>query len=923
MTSEYATGGVLPLAVLCKQSIITKCSQEFDFQFIKDSLIRDNIPDYNGYCTAKARSAGVSVQPKTKILFQPLIDESPTDTSTMLTAMEDAEKITNAAGQKYTLFTVDQQLYAIVLNIIWSNPERLTYFVPRLGGMHWLTSFIGACGSLMKGSGLSQHLSSAFAGVEKMLTGKKFPMNMRALRLNMLEILRGYVDISNIHTYNDLISVLNDLASKSTLAKHWITNLIKPVLLMMLYVRAEREGEFALHLYACKMMMPYFFAAKHINYARYGICYLNSMEKLPESVLGPFMKGEHVMRHQPGIWNAIWSDMLIETSYMKVGKGPVGVIGFTTSPVTMKLWAKSMHAETAYISELHSCRGESNSEQITHKMENESRIKSDEADRLKLRTFLSNCIHPLNIESHTENLLCNIWTGEIAGKEVNVHNSVSLGIKMMSDFKKELPHGFRKAISSSVITMPDGKKRKRGTSNETYNTDVIFSRVIYLMSIGQLEFEHLFSYELAPFPTALCHQSGDPRYTQSKSDLKNLLQSKISSRNLNFDSIIIDGNAMLHSAIHWPKGADVSKLIEGIGSYIFQLLTNCDIYLIFDRYYNFSIKSDTRQERRGAFLKDHKFTENTPLPSKEAALASTKNKVQLIEIIANRLLTAAASHNTINKLIITSANPTPTQIHLGIITERADLATTHEEADVIIPMQVEAAIAEGKKDIAIYCEDTDVFVLISYIHHKHSWKSNVYMKGFSKDSDVISISNTVQNHHKIMPSLPACHIISGCDTVPQMFRIGKTKATHALKTAPLLKFMDKDATKNEYMSEAKTFVARCYGCSETSSSENRQRIWKRKTVTAKITSKGPELRSLPPTDECLELNIARARFQAMIWESSLDGSPPNMDPCEVIFRFFLKKEKPTNKPICQIWGKQYKIKGFIFNNSKYVSKMTL
>ena len=157
---------------------------------------------------------------------------------------------------------------------------------------------------------------------------------------------------------------------------------------MMMFVKAEREGDFTLHLLCCKMMMPYFFAAKHVNYARYGICYINTMEKLPPEVLNQFMKGEHVMRHQEGIWNAIWSDMIIETSYMKIGKGPAGVIGFTTSTTTMSVWAKSMHAQTTYLSELHSCSGGKISQEITHKMESKARIDADEVDRSKLRFYL-------------------------------------------------------------------------------------------------------------------------------------------------------------------------------------------------------------------------------------------------------------------------------------------------------------------------------------------------------------------------------------------------------------------------------------------------------------------------------------------------------------------------------------------------------
>ena len=72
-----------------------------------------------------------------------------------------------------------------------------------------------------------------------------------------------------------------------------------------------------------------FFSAGHQNYACYGLYYLRSMESLPDEVLTRFMKGEHVMRHQAGYWNDIWSDMSIETTFMRYGKGPGGVIGLT------------------------------------------------------------------------------------------------------------------------------------------------------------------------------------------------------------------------------------------------------------------------------------------------------------------------------------------------------------------------------------------------------------------------------------------------------------------------------------------------------------------------------------------------------------------------------------------------------------------
>ena len=143
-------------------------------------------------------------------------------------------------------------------------------------------SFVGAVGKLMKNSGLDLLMKSAFAGVEKMLIGKKFPMNVRALRIVVIELLRS---IMNNHTTEDqFYSTLNDLARKSKLAKHWIQNLIEPVFLMMMYVRAEREGDIGLHLYACRKMIPYFFAAGHWNYARDSLVYIRSMEKLPNDL---------------------------------------------------------------------------------------------------------------------------------------------------------------------------------------------------------------------------------------------------------------------------------------------------------------------------------------------------------------------------------------------------------------------------------------------------------------------------------------------------------------------------------------------------------------------------------------------------------------------------------------------------------------
>ena len=156
----------------------------------------------------------------------------------MLTAMCNLEKISKDAGQSFSMLTSNQQLFRVMLYVIWENPPRWVGSVQRIGGMHWIMSFVGSAGKLVENSGLAQLMMSSFAGVEKMLTGKKFPMNIRALRFVVAELLHGHME--GMLKYHDLSKFL-EVSAKSNLAEHWVCNLIKPVLLMMLYVRAEKE----------------------------------------------------------------------------------------------------------------------------------------------------------------------------------------------------------------------------------------------------------------------------------------------------------------------------------------------------------------------------------------------------------------------------------------------------------------------------------------------------------------------------------------------------------------------------------------------------------------------------------------------------------------------------------------------------------
>ena len=77
--------------------------------------------------------------------------------------------------------------------------------------------------------------------------------------------------VQSVISYDDLTEKLKVMGENSNTAKVWVDAFVIPMLTVLIYIRAEKEGEWLLHLHAVKQMLPYFFAAGHHNYARYAM----------------------------------------------------------------------------------------------------------------------------------------------------------------------------------------------------------------------------------------------------------------------------------------------------------------------------------------------------------------------------------------------------------------------------------------------------------------------------------------------------------------------------------------------------------------------------------------------------------------------------------------------------------------------------
>ena len=162
---------------------------------------------------------------------------------------------------------LDQQLYCVALHVLWENEATFHKFYLRLGGVHLLMSYCGCIGTLMADIGIVEILSVAFGGVLKMLSGKQFPQNVRALRMLVEDLLRPLCGKNSFHNTDDLLQEVDAISVESKTSQVWVGSLIKPIFAFLEYIRTEREAYWALHLDNVKEMTPLFFAAGHTHYA--------------------------------------------------------------------------------------------------------------------------------------------------------------------------------------------------------------------------------------------------------------------------------------------------------------------------------------------------------------------------------------------------------------------------------------------------------------------------------------------------------------------------------------------------------------------------------------------------------------------------------------------------------------------------------
>lgn len=144
-----------------------------------------------------------------------------------------------------------------------------------------------------------------------------------------------------LHSYKSLLS------ENSLTAKLWL-QYIEYVETLKLFIRAERTGNWNLHLLVVEGMLNLFAATGHINYAKSSRLYLQFMREQPTNHLWLWHcfteQGFHTVRRSNRHWAGLWTDLIIEQVMMRSIKTRGGLTRGRGVTETVHLqWIHSMH----------------------------------------------------------------------------------------------------------------------------------------------------------------------------------------------------------------------------------------------------------------------------------------------------------------------------------------------------------------------------------------------------------------------------------------------------------------------------------------------------------------------------------------------------------------------------------------------------
>ena len=741
----------------------------------------------------------------------------------------------------------------------------LSGVVIRLGGFHLLLSFMGSIGAIMAGSGLEEMWETVYAknSVVHMMNGRAYARGIRAHFISqsalatlllesaavdeslkedvetrfvsLLDNTATLEDLEHSHALHDIDNLLStrltEVCSSGRTEKLWV-QYFKLVAIIRLFIRAERCGDWQLHLYSVWLVIPYLHAAGHLHYARSAQVYLQEMLNLANSMApGEYdrftSRGFFTVRRSDKYWCGIWTGMrsLKTSGGLTRGRG--------ISPSTIAKWVHSMPAATRVIDAMETFSGVACVTSEQHVDLRESNQRRDHADTATFLTWL-NLHHPFQRASP---LLASLASGVVASAAVNCDDALSVGEASMKAMEGKVFSEIHLQRKNNVRSLASVTKAVKVRGEDVFiNPNQLFHRIVCIVR-SEEELAGYLTYELAACPPALFDDCSLRK--GNKSSIVTVLDDLAPSDSQPPYAAVytIDGGHLLHRVV-WQHPATYGQICEQYKQYTTKRYGCARV--VFDGYDGPSTKDAEHSRRvtspREVLIEDHIQVSM----SQQEFLGNTANKVRFIALLTSHLEAAGCEVH-----------------HASADADRLIVLTALDVADTCAAS-------------ALVGEDTDLLILLTVLSDTER-DITMLMPGHKGHPDKVYSGAALRSAlGGMVDSMLFLHAATGCDTTSAVYRKGKRVPFRKLQAQPALctavqVFNDPQASKNAVAAAGEAFLCVVYGGKiDDNLDVKRHQLYLRTIAKQKVCAKF-DLATLPPTSAAARQHSFRVYHQVQQW----------------------------------------------------------
>ena len=244
-----------------------------------------------------------------------------------------------------TVITVDQPVYAIAKQVQWSKPEDYKDVVVMMGPLHIKMTFLNATGNWLEGSGWVDVFERArlttVGRIDSFLKDSKVKRSRYAHQVSLASLVKLAKDgFESQSEYSNCNKWKKNRCAHSSTANYWFT-VIDLEILLFIFIRSLREGNFSLFVMSLKNIAPWMFALDHIHYARWLPVFLEDLEQMKNAnnpVVDQFNKGFFTVNKTGHPFSNIGIDQAHEQNN-KIVKVDGGAIGILDNDAALLKWA--------------------------------------------------------------------------------------------------------------------------------------------------------------------------------------------------------------------------------------------------------------------------------------------------------------------------------------------------------------------------------------------------------------------------------------------------------------------------------------------------------------------------------------------------------------------------------------------------------